>query len=141
MSIETWRKAHYPKSAEEASGSDKEALEHSIVKWRGLRRKAFARHGVQYTLGCLWDKQHSMNALPMGNSTCALCVRHTTNPTEEICVNCPLYKARGNVNCFTAKGREVMSPWHQFTLARDPEPMIRWLIKARKFVAEEKPPQ
>jgi len=81
MSIETWKAEFYPTPAEEAIGSEEEALRHSLHKWQGGTPENLEKHGLKAHE--LDDDGH------MSTRDCALC--HYTNTLKKNdCKRCPL---------------------------------------------------
>ena len=116
-----WTDTFYPRSADEIRGG-LSAIDHSIKKWEG----ALASNLKKYNL----DKA----PLVFDGDNCALCFHYQ----EDDCTACPLFLARGRVNCFETTKREKISPFHSYTTHNDPRPMLRWLRKTRKLFVEGK---
>ena len=76
MSIESWKKEFYPISADEVK--EKDAVEASLKKWRGLLPKNLEKHNVRLerrsNLTMLIDKATGEVYINIiGVETCALC--------------------------------------------------------------------
>jgi hypothetical protein len=131
MSLKTWKEMYYPTDAMEATGSELEAIRNCIVKWEGLRPAALIAHKVD--LGeikgspCLVELDSE--PLEITWKTCALCRRHPQN-----CNGCTLAKAarrHGMENCFeVGDGEQEQSPYDEFAMDENPEPMISLLKEA-----------
>lgn len=119
MSKETWLAAHYPTAARDCPQQD--ALAHSLTKWRGLTTEKLREHGLHVT------------PLPVGGSTCALCVHYLKNYNERMCATCPLAISRDGAPCdehSTVHDGEEDSPWAEWGLRNNPDPMIKALEAA-----------
>ena len=148
MSLRSWEADFYPICADVAARyfrdgdwSAADLVEHSLRKWRGLRRESLDKHGVvrlsAYTIGDP-DTTHPASAFQVSATTCSLCAAY--EPTEEIdletedyvtvCGDCPLYLSRGGVSCDTRSAHEEHSPFYAFGSGNGPEPMIAALEKA-----------
>lgn len=108
MSLETWKAEFYSVSAPECP--EEKALQHTLLKWTGLRLENLAKHGVFHHGNYIMDK-HS-NIFAISTRTCALCCWYYKDGK---CKGCPLYC------CFRPS---ETSPYTQYTKNRDPEPMI-----------------
>lgn len=157
MSLYTWKREFYPKPARDVPVKD--AVQHSLVKWIGLRPDNLARHGLcrdedGFTIIEPDDKE---NKLDISAASCALCVHFLKDEDEEDgddCRLCPLAIARGGVHCdeaamwyadpesisprltaeeYALLSAEKYSPYRRFTAYGDPEPMIFWLKKAKEL--------
>lgn len=132
MSLQSWNEKYYPVDAHLIAATEPNnpliLIEHSLTKWRGLREKNLEAHG------------ETDPPISLSSSTCSLCVRYFDevkgDEDEKIdgCATCPLAQARGNVRCDREAKGEVISPYKTYLRKRDPEPMIRALEKARRFV-------
>lgn len=119
MSLESWKQEFYPV---EAKSCPKElAVEHSLRKWRGLTEENLKRHGLDRDGSRLLDEDDEF--LGIDSDSCALCWHHSTTTT---CPSCPLAARRG-IRCDISLRDESGSPYHAFTKAGDPMPMIRLL--------------
>lgn len=141
MSYKSWAETYYPEPASCLAAWNPRrwmlvrATEHSLRKWQGLRPGPLAEHGLKVITqaagaAALWDsKQGRAPHLYLTGSTCALCAA-----VVDECQHCPLAQARssdGNnaVPCDVERDDESVSPYHQFVMTGDPEPMIQWLKK------------
>ena len=126
-----WLAKYYPEPASEAAKrSWVDALEHSIRKWTGLRKKAL---GPQFWIDRAGDLMCGIEpVLEVSTKTCAMCQRAEAGGRLE-CSRCPLALARGGVHCDRNARGEDLSPYAAFTEHRDPEPMLALLRSARKI--------
>ena len=140
MSIETWKAAFY--KAEAADTAIDEALEHSILKWEGLRKANLDEHELRVRGRIILVDKTSGYFTPaqplfkIDETTCALCAHHILK--KHTCLSCPLFKALNGNNCDAWPVNDSIqladsNPYQAFTSCGDPEPMIRALKKARKF--------
>jgi hypothetical protein len=146
MSIKTWKKEFYPTPANKVS--ERFALQHSLRKWLGLRKSALKRHNLYIHRGELYaNESHALGDAKFvaDSSTCSLCVRYitylsTSRAASFACGNCPLYLSRGEVPCYGSftVGKEETSPYMSLVEKDDPEPMIKALQKAVRFVKKGK---
>lgn len=118
MSKKSWIAEFYPQEAEEVA--KKNALRHSIQKWKGLLPEALKRHRLYEP------------PIFVSDSTCALCHHYQYTGHSE-CSECPLYKARGYVRCDKARPAEQNSPFTHYRENKDPVPMLGWLTAAELF--------
>lgn len=109
MSYETWRNEFYPIDA--ISCPKEEALDHSIQKWKGLRKENLERHGV-YRVGKNVYESEGIVQLRISNVSCALCVNH------QGCDGCPLFNHL-NRACDNSGPYDI-----GFVIDNDIEPMI-----------------
>lgn len=82
MSFETWAEEFYPIPAEEATGSELEAAEHSLRKWRGRLAGVPEKHGLTVERQHFRDPEEGI-VFFFDASTCALC-GYAVNNTEQI---------------------------------------------------------
>lgn len=144
MSIKTWLAEFYPVDADAAMGmTNLQAVQHSLRKWIGLRKKNMAAHKCAIAEGyypkAVTPKSHSKllakpyDILRIDSGSCALCVKHSDT---WLCRTCPLARARGGVQCDKMSRSErkkadgVGAPWHAWIDDLNPEPMIALLEKA-----------
>lgn len=107
-----WIKEFYPASAADPC-TDKEAIEHTLRKWKGLRASSLAKHGL------------AKPPIPVNGSTCALC------HLNDFCKTCVLYKLEGSCDVESEDGIAV-HPYWIYKTSRDPEPMIKSLEYLQK---------
>ena len=138
MSIESWSKKFYPIEASKVK-TVKEAIRHSLRKWRGLRKNQLSLHGLEKKA-----YRETKFIIKVGNvgddivfwvddETCALC--HMFMDMEgdgdrcDRCDRCPL--CEGKDGC-----EDEFEEWVQDD---NPEPMIKALEKClRKLGKREK---
>jgi hypothetical protein len=140
MSMETWEAEFYPIDARDCGAKD--AVAHSLRKWRGLRADALQRHGmtvVATPMSCprITDGR---NELSIDADSCALCVEyfHDGEAYDDFgaCGSCPLYLVAGHP-C-TDTPHEGPSAYGAFAGSRrDPEPMIALLERAEAYEREQ----
>ncbi len=126
MSIESWNSEFYPVPADQVSKED--ALDHSSLKWEGLRPENLERHEVSLLDDRIVDADSS--GIRIDSSSCALCFHFDS---EEYCPGCPIYESRGRRCDWRLRG-EVLHPWGYFSKFNNPLPMIEALRKAKEFV-------
>lgn len=136
MSIETWKEEFYPHRADSAEAHE-QAVDHSLQKWTGLRPENLERHGLVQFGSDLFDVQDSDRLhyrFIIDSETCALCSVYLEKGARIKCKTCPLYKARGGVQCDDPRGDESCSPYRYGVqmAAPNPEPMIVWLLKTKE---------
>lgn len=142
MSLETWKAEFYPVSAGSKSWGKLKALEHSLKKWRGLRKKNLDKHGVTKELDSS-DLNYSENGVDwtffVDARSCALCKLYLPKEGQEgTCSKCPLFEARGR-RCDRADVPLGVSPYRDFKEYSNPEPMIKLIEKAlRTLRAKER---
>lgn len=128
MSVETWKQEFYPTEAEDNIDDDTMALNHCIVKWKGLTEDNLKKHNLK-KLWCDDDivgidgKKFSVN-----QNTCALCQIYYT----DWCAGCPLIKMGFTMCGGDDPGRN--DPYSDFYENNNPQPMIEALEKTLEFV-------
>lgn len=139
MSIETWKEEFYPITVREftlQSRSTLELLEHALKKWKGLTEENRKKHHVQKAPNsrCLRGTDADF---PLHSESCSLCRFYSEH--HAICSRCPLYNVRG-VSCDDVpqdSDNELLSPWNEFLIRSNPQPMIALLEEAiRRAEAE-----
>jgi len=121
MSMIAWTKRYYPVSARRRM-SELAAVQHSLRKWEGLRKKILAEYKIKkYDNKIISDGAVS---LEINEETCALCKKFRSGDN---CGDCPLYLVRGCVQCDYAMSREEEGPYEYWVTTGNPEPMIAWL--------------
>lgn len=99
MSIETWKQEFYPVPAS-ANMTDKEAIEHAILKWEGFEAKNRKKHKLNRLAHILID-EHACEFI-FGIMTCSLCLKYFNNG----CNSCP-FSVQG-YNC-----KNIKSPYRK----------------------------
>lgn len=120
-----WLNKYYPKPADEVGV--RAALQHSLRKWRGLR--VIGQYGISQKGSELLDADLSF-VLEISSDSCALCQHHLDEDNN--CPKCPLSLIRDRVPCDRARPGETETPWKSWVVDENPEPMIRWLEKAKE---------
>lgn len=133
MSVETWIKEFYPVLAEDCTR--KNALEHTIRKWRGALPHNLKRHRVIIRDQRIEDEDKEVKEgleetiFWFDTETCALCWRYP-------CSECPLYRLR-DASCVEDNER-TRGPYLAFVDDMcGARPMLRLLYKARKIEVEK----
>lgn len=124
MSLESWKAEFYPVEAKDATGSDAEALEHSIVKWTGLLKKNLKKHDGKKAEGFL--KRVSFDGIPafvVDGSSCALCAKHFA--AKAGCRECPI---------FMATGADCEKAFLAFSFSDNARPMLTLLKRTKKWL-------
>jgi hypothetical protein len=130
MSLASWKAEFYERYA--GAVPEEDALAHSLTKWQGLLPDALDRHGCYVDNGVLKDTD--TGTFSINGSSCALChcYVHETTPLSPECPECPLYKVRGMQCDAAGEDAEYDSPYHQFSMHDDPQPMLELLEEAIK---------
>lgn len=125
MSLASWKEEFYPTDA--ADCSEKDALEHSIRKWKGIREEALEKHGLLIggNDNMICEAHYPGESfLAFSPKTCALCWRYSTGVFN--CDRCPVVQG-GHTGCYNPP-----SLYQAFFWDLDPEPMIEMLESLRK---------
>lgn len=122
MNFQAWLEEFYPTDAKDYEDkTDRECLEHSILKWEGFLPKNMEKHDISYN--DISDWMHG---------TCALCEKYSVCDSsyhESLeTKSCPIVRATG---------KTCDSPWHIFREENDPWPMIKLLQKTVDFLDSE----
>ena len=131
---EDWITKYYPKEAKLVSRKD--ALEHSILKWSGLFPEILKEYNIKKTHDCSYITSDGLRFMSINAYSCALCVHYWGASRDRLCKTCPLAIVRGNVPCDQADVGELEAPFETFVKHGNPEPMLLWLLKARKIKQE-----
>jgi hypothetical protein len=115
MSEQSWLAEFYPYWARATSG-DREAIVHSLQKWKGAIKNNLEKHQVLFP------------PIDFDENNCALC-----QINDGICKICDLSKSRDGVSCTVRLPSELMSPWTHYTALGNPHPMIEALEECLKF--------
>lgn len=128
MSLNSWKKEFYQGRIREAAKDPLAAVEHSLQKWKGLKAKHLAKHGLEHCHGDIRNidtgKEFSID-----DTSCALC--QYTKPAPgygSICTDCPVVAAIGR------KCDGDSSPYSEWLKNKDPQPMIELLKATRKHL-------
>jgi hypothetical protein len=137
----SWLKRYYPVHASSmGKKSWAECIEHCITKWRGFRGKVLDAYGLHPANCTIYAD--SSRVVSVYDSDCALCVKSgivesqkakPNNHADGHCIYCPLYQVRDHVKCHVLMAPETRSPWGIFQWEHNPEPMVKWLVKARNY--------
>lgn len=111
-----WFAKYYPVQARLVSKKD--ALDHSLRKWIGLRKKNLEKLGLKEP------------PIDVSDITCALCKHYAD--LSPACKGCPLIKAGDGRRCDESKSEDEDAPFFHYHDSGDPEPMIRLIRKAIK---------
>lgn len=135
MSMVTWKEEFYPVTAFEVS--EKDAAEHSLRKWIGLRPENLSRHGLRTASIAITDRLHT---LFIDSTSCSLCKHHyymdpgtRHDETYYDCPGCPIVAANNGKTCFNGSDG-YLSPWDLWVENNEVEPMIEMLEKAAEYV-------
>ena len=130
MSLATWKKTYYPRGAHLFSNNDIspenaiDAIEHSLTKWRGLRKAALDKHGLAKKLWMIREVDGD-KAFSISSDTCALC-----QLTAVDCKLCPIFTAL-EFEC-----DDDGMPYDIWQETGDPEPMILTLEDTLTYFKE-----
>ena len=113
MSIETW-KAEFLSEVKEMPNKD--ALQHALKKWKGLKQKNLEKHGVNKPLGT-GSIFTSDEELFVGSSTCVFCLMYADSDSGD-CYGCP-------IRVYRSCGDGCVTQWRHWVYYSNPDPMIR----------------
>lgn len=134
MSVVSWKQEFYPVDASQCKTWG-EAVQHSILKWSGLRPEALENHEVRLKNGEVFSENDYFS---FRESTCALCevaeMRCASRGKDNWCNECVLSESRGGFSCDVAKPGERISPWKAMVFENNPKPMIEALDKLKEIV-------
>lgn len=132
MSLKTWMRQFYPKSAQKAVTDGDDLIAHSILKWGGALPGALRRHGITDLMGSVMENPGAFDDVEFDfdDLTCALCV---DNLKLYSCGRCPLFLSRGGISCTNKAKGERFSPYEAFVLRGNPRPMLAVLRAAAKW--------
>lgn len=129
MSLETWKKEFYSEKPKK-SFTKKQAIEHSLKKWKGLTEENIKKHNCSLNDEFLTENKGDDDYLRIDGGSCSLCVKYYIEKDFEFresrCEKCPLFKSLGHKcdNIFNAD-----APYIIFTNENNPLPMIEALQK------------
>jgi hypothetical protein len=99
MSIPSWYKEHYPVDVTAIAG-EREAIEHSLQKWRGFLPENLNKHKVTVYINKIVDEEGRCVENLDGGYSCALCKLFLKFTDEERrCCDCPIVKS-GQLSCY-----------------------------------------
>ena len=137
MTLENWKKEFYPITANEFVGSsktEKDYIEHSLLKWTGLLPENLAKHDVEKGSFYILDKERIFG---IHSLSCVLCevYDNKTCGTDDFVSpgKCPLVKVLGNRCDSKFVDHSVYVTWIE---EDDPKPMIEALQKALEMCNE-----
>lgn len=120
MSIATWKKEFYSPISKV---SKKNAVQHSLTKWIGLRPENIEKHDLEINLYSEVYDPESMREFGINDTSCALCKWHQYS-NEGCCETCPFVVHLGRT-C----DKDEHSPFFAWEENHDPEPMIKDLTQ------------
>ena len=133
MSLATWKKEFYPIKANKVS--KKNAVAHSIQKWKGLLPENLCKHCVSIDeCGNVTDGSFD-GTLGINTQTCALCFHF--GPETDNCDDCPLFQTRSGHNCDDTRDGEQEPPFGEYRDDQDPMPMLAWLLLTQELQNEQ----
>lgn len=135
MSLNSWKREFYKGRIKQAAKDPLTAVEHSLQKWKGLKDKHLANHGLVQFCSALHNPDTGKEFC-IDNSSCALCrfveLANTTGLADDsgryTCDPCPIVKATGS------KCDGVGSPYSAWLKYKDPQPMIQVLKATRNHL-------
>ena len=136
MSAKSWLKKFYPIPANKTRKS--EALDHSILKWRGLQDSHLQKHGLYRDYQTVRDLNADAEVLKVNARTCALCVHFFGQTTAKHCTKCPLFISRNGVKCDDYDSLKDQFSIYADFLCGDPKPMLAALKKAKRDARRRK---
>lgn len=111
--------------------SKKEAYDHVLRKWIGLREENLRRHGLHRSYSSILGKyEEPPDSMAVDGSTCAFC-SHYLKSAGVRCGSCPLFKSLGASCDRRRDDYHARSPYDEFLLDGNPEPMISTIIMSR----------
>ena len=133
MSIKSWKNEFYPIAASRVA--KKNALAHSLKKWKGLTRENLVKHKLMYCHRYIHEGKSFRFTKPfmeIDGGSCACC-HHWIGKSRSgafniFCQECPLLKARGGFRCDQSTDYNGDDPYGAFINNGNPNPMIK-LIK------------
>jgi len=139
MSIKTWKEEFYPVKPRK-SMTTKEAIEHSLRKWEGLRKSNLNKHGLirGFWGDAILEGGDEFERMTIGSDSCALCKKFYSSSEIEAdeddgnfivvdkCSKCPLAHVLGE----PCDGRGDQSVYGKWVDSGNPVPMIAALKKA-----------
>lgn len=118
MSMKTWKEKFYPVEPSK-SMTKRKAVEHSLLKWRGLLSSNLEKHGLVVYGSYIQEDGNSIEDLRIDDKSCALCVKYGYGSG---CMICPLGK---HLTHPCDQGER--SPYKVWRNSGDPKPMIKAL--------------
>lgn len=117
MTIQSWYKEYYPVDVTAVAG-EREAIEHSLQKWKGFLPENLSKHKVIVNINKIADEEgQCAQNLDEGDS-CALCKLFLDFTNERRrCCDCPIVKS-GQASCYNVDSAFMNSS------IRNPKSMI-----------------
>ena len=133
MSIETWKKEFYDVEPS-AEMTRKQAIAHSLKKWKGLTKENLKKHGLIVRTPTIYDTEKQTFRIDC--DSCALCLKYyyTGDCGDGGCDTCPLFKVLHKNQC--DDGDE--SPYIKWLDSGNALPMIKALTKLTKLKVKGK---
>lgn len=131
MNSQDWLNKYYPKPPSE-NMTKRQAIEHSLRKWQGLRAGILEVYGLYKESSLIRKVETGRVVLQIDASSCALCVKYYTReftPELQSCAKCPLAQSLGNPCDKSGYGNRPYTTWTQND---NPIPMIKALKKTLK---------
>ena len=115
--LKSWMKEFYPIPADKVT-QKREALRHSIRKWRGLLPENLAKHKVKCVNGDVVDRD--LKSFAIDTESCALCCLYLAHNcvTRPACSACPIKQVTG---------RTCLAAYADWECTGDPTPMLKIL--------------
>lgn len=129
MGLQDWKGAFYS-DVEGAKGwTDKQCFEHTLKKYKGLKKENLNKYGVQLS-GAVVRRDQSEEFF-LGTDTCSLCTKYygiEDDTVENECSICPLDQA--GYGCFTNdEDEDHKNLWAKMYDENDPTEMIQQMKK------------
>jgi len=131
MSIETWKKEFYPKSPTKGMSKIK-AIEHSLLKWEGLKKSNLKKHGLIQKNTQISDSEGG--CFITSAESCALCMKYYDEYENIYCAKCPIVSVTNGIRCdYNGTNKDFYeSPFGQFVYKGETKYMIALLKKTLK---------
>lgn len=141
MSLQTWKAKFYPTKPTKKM-TKREAIEHSIRKWEGIRKSNLKKHGLEQEIFEIVEREGSYR-FSIDVESCALCKKYYSSAYEIVddvvvydferkCSECPLRQVLGHPCDFSSDAEYGTWMW-----TGNPVPMIKALKQALKQVKDE----
>ena len=137
MTLQTWLDEFYPTPANSVRSS-REAAEHSLRKWEGLRAENLAKHKVDADSHAreIFDERDARELFVISGDTCALCQLFAD---KHDCNGCPLARVLGN-RCdipLSEDQEDGVFPYAIWSDTGDPSLMIIMLKEALRKTSDD----
>ena len=123
MSLNSWKSEFYPTPATDIAktGTEKDIVSHSLVKWQGRSPENLVKHGVTQLGKWIVYETDSTEAFLIDEETCSLC-----KAADDMCESC----------IFTSRiGKTCYQEYFIFRQTGNVQPMIDTLSKLLKIVS------